>query len=110
MVTAILPSQAIFVGSSPNVTCVLEFDSTVDVPLVVDILFVPAAEHFLIDSDYPVHMESFTRYTRVFTISNIQSTQVSACVFHLPYNERSSFILVHQMDSVTTYVNISISK
>ena len=108
VVTAIPPSQAVFVGSSPNITCVLELDSTVDVPLAVDILFVD--EHVLIDSDYPVHMEGYTRYTRVFTISNVQATQVGACIFYPPYNEGSSFILVHQMDSITAYVNISISK
>lgn len=37
--TAIQSIQTIFPGSSPNVTCVAEFDDMVDVPLDVNITF-----------------------------------------------------------------------
>ena len=69
-VSAIPPSQAVFNGSSFNVTCVAEFDDTVDVPLIIHIMF--TTRKYVIDTDYAVNMESHTRYTRTFTIENFQ--------------------------------------
>ena len=108
--TAIPPSQAIFSGSSPNVTCVAEFDDTVDVPLVVGIMFGTIED--LIDSDYSVHMESYTRYTRTFTIKNLQHNLEYICVFPPPYSELSApYILMDLNSSMAyAYVNVSISK
>ena len=108
--TATVSSQAIFAGSSPNVTCVLKFDDTVDVPLVVNILFL-AGGNYNMDSDYPVHMESYTRYTKTFT-STVQPNQEYLCVFQPPYMTVSTlYILIPQPNSVITYdVNIPISK
>ena len=110
--TAIQPMRAIFPGSSLNVTCLAEFDDTVDVPLIVNITFGSGEE--LIDSDYPVHMESYTRYARTFTIKNIRESQEYTCAFLLLYSELSAlYILMHQNDSMASvyaYLNVSISK
>ena len=110
--TAIQPSQAIFVGSSPSFTCVAEFDDTVDVPLVVSI--VAFADQQIIRSDYSVQAEGYRRYTRTFTIKNVQPNLEYVCVFSPPYSELSaSYILMDQnnsMASVHVFVDISISK
>jgi hypothetical protein len=108
LITVIPPSQAIFVGSSPNVTCVAEFNDTVDVPLVVTIILATSA--LLIDSDYSVHMESYARYTRIFTIKNIRESQTYFCGVYPYYSELSLHILMHQLDQVYAYREISISK
>ena len=109
--TAILPSQAIFAGSSPNVTCVVEFDDTVDIPLVIDFQFV-VADGEIFKYDYPAHMESYRQYRQTFTISNIQTNQQYTCVSQPPSISGVSpmNILIHQMDLIITYFNISISK
>ena len=110
--SAIPPSQAIFAGSSPNVTCVAEFDDTVDVPLVLDIMFSTVGT--IIESEYSVHMESYTRYTRTFTIKNIQATQEYTCAVLPPYSELpSSYILMVEggfMSLVYACLNVSISE
>lgn len=109
--TAIPPSQAIFAGSSPNITCVAEFDDTVDVPLVINFQFV-VTDGQIFNFDYPAHMESYRQYRQTFTINNIQTNQQYACVSLAPLISGVSpmYILIHQMDSVITYMNISISK
>ena len=110
--TAIPPSQAIFAGSSPNVTCVAEFDDTVDIPLMFMITF--STGNDIIVSDYSVQMESYMRYTRTFTIENVQKSQEYNCAFMPPYSELSPmYILMPQNDlmaSIFASVNISISE
>ena len=112
-VTAIQPIQPIFPGSSPNVTCVTEFDDTVDVPLDIIIMFGTSSSS--IDSDYSVHMESSSRYTKTFTIKNIQDSEEYICVFLLLYSEPSiSYIFFPKTSQNISifYVslNVSISK
>jgi hypothetical protein len=106
-VTAIQSIQPIFPGSSPNVTCVAELDDTVDVPLVVTIMF--GTTELPIDSDYSVHMESYTRYTRTFTIENIRESQEYICVFMLLYSD-PSILLPQNMSVFDISLNVSISK
>lgn len=108
--TAIQPLQAIFPGSSPNVTCVAEFDDAVNVPLIVNIMFGTSED--LIDSDYLVRMESYTRYTRTFTIKNLQRNLQYICIFLTLYSELSApYILMQQNSSMAyAYVNVSVSK
>ena len=110
--TAIPPSQAIFAGSSPSVTCVAEFDDTVDVPLIFMIMF--STGNDIVESDYSVQMESYMRYTRTFTIENIQKSQEYNCAFMPPYSELSpTYILMPQidlMDSIIASVNVLISE
>jgi hypothetical protein len=114
-VTAIQSMQPIFPGSSPNVTCVAEFDDTVDVPLDATIILYRNNEH-QIDSDYSVHRESNARYTKTFTINNIRESQEYTCVFVLIYSEPSVlYILLPQNSSMTSttfhaFLNVSISK
>ena len=111
IVTIVLPSQAVFVGSSPNVTCVAEFNDTVDVPLNINITFGMREQNLIIDSDYSVHMRSYTRYTRNFTVNNIQENHEYACVIYPPYSELSSiYILLHEVGPLYAYGNIQISK
>ena len=108
---AILPSQAIFAGSSLNVTCVAEFDGTVDVPLMVDIILWLLPSHE-ISSDDPVHMENYTRYTRTFVVNNIRARREFICDFSSPYYSQLPQLsyVIHRMDRINTFVNISISK
>ena len=110
--TAIPPSQSIFAGSSPNVTCVAEFDDTVDVPLILIIMF--STGYTLIESEYSVHMESYTRYTRTFTIKKIQATEEYTCAVLPPYTELPSpYILMHPgglLASVYAHLNVPISE
>ncbi len=113
--TAILPSQDVFVGSSPSVTCVAEFDESVDLPLNIIITFgtVDTGGHKkTIDSIHSVCMENFMRYTRTFTIDNIQTNQMGTCSFQSSYNglELSELILDNQMTPVFANVYILISK
>ena len=109
--TAIPPSQAIFAGSSPNITCVAEFDNTVDVPLILNIVLAGSDP---VETDYLVQMESYMRYTRTFTIENIQESQEYTCAILSLYSELSPmYILVHHtdlMDSIIASVNVSISE
>ena len=102
-----LPSQAIFTGSSPNITCVAEFDNSVDLPLNMNITFTVDGKP--IYSGHSVHMESYMHYTRTFTVENVQAFQAGICSFSSSY-ELSAFILEHQMDPIYANVNISISK
>ena len=110
--SAIPPSQAIFAGSSPNVTCVAEFDGTVDVPLILSIIFSTGDTN--IESEYSIHMESYTRYTRTFTIKNIEATQEYTCAVLPPHTELpSSYILMVEgglSASVYARLNVSISE
>ena len=114
-VTAIQSIQPIFPGSSPNVTCVAEFDDTVDVPLDVTIILFGTNER-QISSNYLVHMESYARYTRTFTIKNIEESQEYTCVFYnIQYTEPTVLYIksfLPQNSSVLYYasLNISISK
>ena len=109
-VSIIPPSQAIFVGSSPNVTCVAEFDDTVDVPLVVNIAVY--ADGSAINPDYPVHMESYRRYTKTFTVKNIQANQEYLCVFLPQLSEVSplNILMTSVMESLHVSLTVSISK
>ena len=113
--TAIQPIQSIFPGSSPNVTCVAEFDDTVDVALDVTIILFGTNEHPT-DSDYSVHMESYALYTRIFTIKNIRENQEYTCVFYIQYTEPIMLYIkffLPQNSSVLYYytsLNVSISK
>ena len=110
--TAILPPQDIFVGSSPSVTCVVKFDESVDLPLSIIITF--AVGQTIINSIHSVHiMENYImRYTRTFTIDNIQANQMGTCSSQLLYSglQPSKFILDNPMDIAHASVNISISK
>ena len=109
-VSFIPPSQAIFVGSSPNVTCVAEFDDTVDVPLTVDIAVTGSA----INPDNPVHMENYKRYTKTFTIKNIQASHEYRCFFSPPYYSElsplNSILMTSTMAPLLISLNVSISK
>ena len=104
------PSQAVFVGSSPNVTCVAAFDDTVDVPLVVTIIVYTDGDE--INPDYPIHVESYRRYTKSFTIKDIQASQEYVCSFLPPYSVVSpfSFLMTSTMDPLHVYLTVSISK
>ena len=107
--TAIPPSQAIFAGSSPNVTCVAEFDDTVDIPLMFMITF--STGNDVIKSDYSVQMESYMRYMKTFTIENITKSQEYKCAFTSPFSGLSAlYILVYQNDIITASVNVLISE
>ena len=113
VVTVILPTQDIFVGSSPSVTCVAEFDESVDLPVNITIMYtIPGDGQTIIESIDSVHMENSMRYTRTFTIDNIQANQMGTCDFQSSYSglELSEFILDNQMDTTYATVNISISK
>ena len=108
---AIQSIQTIFPGSSPNVTCVAEFDDTVDVPLNINITFGTGSS--LIDSNYSVHMESSTRYTRTFTIKNIQDNEEYNCVFLLLYNSEPSISYIVLLQNISMFdasLNVLISK
>ena len=108
--TAILPLQDNFVGSSPSVTCVAEFDESVDLPLNIMIMYVVG--QIIINSIHSVHMENSMRYTRTFTIDKIPANQMGTCLFQSSYSglEPSEFILDNPMDITYVNVNISISK
>ena len=114
VVTAILPDQDIFIGSSPSITCVAEFDESVDLPLNIMITYAIVGDREKsIDSIHSVHMENYMRYTRTFTIDDIQANQMGACSFQPSYSglKLSEFIFDNPMDIVYTNVNIiSISK
>ena len=108
--TAILPPRDIFVGSSPSVTCVAEFDESVDLSLNITIMYtIPGDSQIIIDS---VRMENSMRYTRIFTIDNIQVNQMGTCSSQSSYSglEPLEFILDNPMDITYASVNISISK
>ena len=108
VVTAILPPQDIFIGSSPSVTCVAAFDESVDLPLNIIIMF--AVDQTIINSIHSVHMENYMRYTRTFTIDNIQANQMGICSFQSSYRglELSEFILDNQNRTfANVYVPIS---
>jgi hypothetical protein len=112
-VTAILLSQGIFVGSSPSVTCVATFDGSVDLPLNIIIIFGILGDHEkTIDSGHSVHMGNYMRYTRTFTIDNIQANLMGTCSLSPAYGslELSEFILDNQMDLDIANVYIAISK
>ena len=66
----------------------------------------------IINSIHSIHMENSMRYTRTFTINNIQANQLGACNFRSLYSdlELSEFILDNPMDTAYASVNISISK
>ena len=109
--SAIPPSQAVFNGSSFNITCVVEFNDTVDVPLIINIML--ATSKNAIDDDYAVNMESRTRYTRTFTIENFQYNEEYICTFLPPFSELLPlYILTYDMatDQVYALVNVMISK
>ena len=109
--TAILPRQDIFVGSSPSVTCVIKFDKSVDLPLNIIIIY--SVGDIVIDSGPSVRIENSMCYTRDFAINNIQANQTGTCSFQSSYSglELSEFILDNQIDStIFANVNISISK
>ena len=55
--TAIQSIQTIFPGSSPNITCVAEFDDMVVVPLDINITFGTGSS--LVDSNHSVYIESY---------------------------------------------------
>ena len=111
IVTAIQPLQALFAGSSPNFTCVAEFDDTVDVPLVVNIAAFADMQN--IETDYSVQVESYRRYTKKFTINSLQPNVAFSCVVNPPYSESTLNILM-QNNNITpvaySFVNISVSK
>jgi hypothetical protein len=109
-VTAVLPPQDVFVGSSPSVTCVAEFDGSVDLPLNIIIIF--GVGYSIIDSIHSVRTENYMRYTRTFIIDNIQANQMGTCGFQSSYSglELSEFILDNQITQVFANVYISISK
>ena len=111
VVTAILPPQDIFVGSSPSVTCVAEFDESVDFPLNIIIMYY-AAGQTVTNSIHSVHMENYMRYTRTFTIDSILANQIGICSFQSSYSglEPLEFILNNPMDITYANVTISISK
>ena len=111
--TAILPSRDIFVGSSPTVTCVAEFDESVDLPLNIIIMYAILGDYqIVIDSIHSVYMENSMRYTRTFIIDNIQANQMGICTFQSSYSglEPLEFILDNPMDISYVFGNISISK
>ena len=109
VVTAILSSQVIFAGSSLNVTCVAQFDDTVDAPLIIDIMCASSGD--IIEPDHSVQMESYTQYTRTFTIENIKKSQEYTCAFMPPYSELSAmYILMPQNGLISASVNVSISE
>ena len=78
--TATLSSQPIFSGSTPNVTCVAEFNDTVDLPLIIRFGFSVDGNLMDLKNASPAHMESYTKYRDTFTINNIQADRVCACV------------------------------
>ena len=113
-VTATLSSQPIFAGSSPNVTCVAEFNDTVDLPLIIRFGFSVDGSLMDLNYDNPAHMESYTKYRDTFTINNIQADQVCACVLQ-PHDSLSVLspvmnILIDQMNQIVAHINVSISK
>ena len=107
VVSIVLPSQAIFAGSSPNVTCVAEFNNTVDVPLNINIMFGMREQNLTM---YSVHMESYIRYTRTFTVNSIQENHEYRCAVYPPYYSELSYILTHEVGPLYAYGNIPISK
>ena len=106
VVTVIPLSQTIFVGSSPNFTCTVQFDDTVDIPLIVAIMFEPSPVH----TDGRVHMESYTLYKRTFTLQASHSGQEYVCTsLGSAPTSKSSYILA-QPTETSDDVTISISK
>ena len=110
-VTATLSSQPIFAGSSLNVTCVAEFNDTVDLPLIIKFVFFVDDNIMDLEYDNPAHMESYTKYRDTFTINNIQADRVCACALQPPISVSPVVsILIGQVNQVVAYVNVSISK
>ena len=71
-VSFIPPSHGFFVGSSPNFTCVVQYNDTVDIPLDVTIL---STSH-----SSPVARKSYTQYSRMFALEPVQASD-SGSVF-----------------------------
>ena len=86
------------------------FDDTVDVPLVVNIAVY--ADGHAINPEYPVHVESYRRYTKIFTIKNIQASQEYVCAVLPPYSVVSPFsiLMTSTMDPPYLSMTVSISK
>ena len=62
MVTA--PVGTIFAGSSPSLTCTVDLDPAVDIPVTVNTVWTgPASTVFTPTNPVPAVMESLTRYT-----------------------------------------------
>ena len=93
MVNIIPPPHGFFVGSSPNFTCDVEFNDTVDIPLNVEFISISG----------PVQMDNYTHYSKKFTIDPVEETdsgrtsycQVSAMgsphdIYILPQKEPAS--------------------
>ena len=65
----------------------------------------------IIEPDHSVQMESYTQYTRTFTIENIKESQEYTCTFIPPYSELSAmYILMYENDSIYASVNVLISE
>ena len=107
VVSVIPPSQTIFVGSSPNFTCTVEFDETVDIPVMVVINFGSAT------SDDRLQMESYILHKQVFSLDSVQAIHSSQeYVCHTVGGvlvPSSSFVLAQPLD-VSDNVTIPICK
>ena len=72
MVTA--PVDTIFAGSSPSLTCTVDLDPAVDVPVTVNTVWTgPAMTAFTPTNPVPAVMESLTRYASTAVVNAVRS-------------------------------------
>lgn len=88
----------------------MEFDDNVDIPLGLDHDIKLSINNYLIDSDYPLHVDYYNQYEKTFTIRDIQHSQEYICAFQPTYLTLFNMFVIPSMDSLYFYVNVSISK
>ena len=74
-INIIPPPHGIFVGSSPNFTCAVEFNDSVDIPL--DVGFSTSTT---LNND-PVLIDNYTHYSKNFTIDSVEDTDSGRTYF-----------------------------
>ena len=85
----------------------MQFDDTVDIPLMVNITFGPMNEDAIRSNDL-VQRESVSRYSRTFTIDSIQATESGkqyVCMGSVTGAGESLYIMA---DTVTGTDNINL--
>lgn len=74
VVKIIHPSQTIFAGSSPNLTCTVQFDQAVDVLLILHIQFEQVMSESELQLDNDPYMHSYTMYESIFPLNFVEIT------------------------------------
>ena len=115
VVTVIPPSRTIFVGSSPTFICTVEFDDTVDVLVMVNIIFESAAAMMSVTG--AARMESYTLHIKTLTFDSVQASSSGQeydiecfTISDVTVLVHSPYILVQSMDIISDSVTISVCK